>query len=210
MTPTLVVITGPTGVGKTATAIGVAQALSAEIISADSRQVYRDIPIGTAAPSAQELAQVPHHFVGMLGLGDYYSAAQFESDVMDLDDLKTAVWVRVTVSDDVASDMLQLMVNSLDRVLSDLKQYTTNVVESRTVITFYSVPELHQYTEYGRVSGWVIFILVVVVLIIIALVSFFLWTRLKNKKTKNGAKKLKAASTAKKGKAQKDSKKARV
>lgn len=134
----------------------------------------------------------------------------FESDVMDLDDLKTAVWVRVTVSDDVASDMLQLMVNSLDRVLSDLKQYTTNVVESRTVITFYSVPELHQYTEYGRVSGWVIFILVVVVLIIIALVSFFLWTRLKNKKTKNGAKKLKAASTAKKGKAQKDSKKARV
>ena len=84
MTPTLVVITGPTGVGKTATAIGVAQALSAEIISADSRQVYRDIPIGTAAPSAQELAQVPHHFVGMLGLGDYYSAAQFESDVMAL------------------------------------------------------------------------------------------------------------------------------
>lgn len=61
MTPTLVVITGPTGVGKTATAIEVAQALSAEIISADSRQVYRDIPIGTAAPTAQELAQVPHH-----------------------------------------------------------------------------------------------------------------------------------------------------
>lgn len=84
MTPTLVVITGPTGVGKTATAIGVAQALSAEIISADSRQVYRDIPIGTAAPTAQELAQVPHHFVGMLGLDDYYSAAQFESDVMAL------------------------------------------------------------------------------------------------------------------------------
>ena len=134
----------------------------------------------------------------------------FESDAMGVEDPKTAVWVRVTVSDDVASDMLQLMVNSLDRVLSDLKQYTTNVVESRTVITFYSVPELHQYTEYGRVSGWVIFILVVVVLIIIALVSFFLWTRLKNKKTKNGAKKLKAASTAKKDKAQKDSKKARV
>lgn len=84
MTPTLVVITGPTGVGKTATAIDVAKALSAEIISADSRQVYRDIPIGTAAPTAYELAQVPHHFVGMLGLDDYYSAAQFESDVMAL------------------------------------------------------------------------------------------------------------------------------
>lgn len=81
---TLVVITGPTGVGKTHTAISIAQALSAEIISADSRQLYRDIPIGTAAPTPQQLATVPHHFVGTLGLDEYYSAAQFESDVMQL------------------------------------------------------------------------------------------------------------------------------
>lgn len=81
---TLVVITGPTGVGKTATAIGIAQALSAEIISADSRQLYRDIPVVTAAPTAEQLALVPHHFVGTLGLDEYYSAAQFESDVMQL------------------------------------------------------------------------------------------------------------------------------
>jgi tRNA dimethylallyltransferase len=81
---TLVVITGPTGVGKTDTAISIAQALSAEIISADSRQLYRDIPIGTAAPTAQQQAIVPHHFVGTLALDEYYSAAQFESDVMQL------------------------------------------------------------------------------------------------------------------------------
>lgn len=81
---TLIVITGPTGVGKTATAIGIAQALSAEIISADSRQLYRDIPVVTAAPTAEQLALVPHHFVGMLGLDEYYSAAQFESDVLEL------------------------------------------------------------------------------------------------------------------------------
>ena len=81
---TLVVITGPTGVGKTDTAISIAQALSAEIISADSRQLYRDIPIGTAAPTPQQQAIVPHHFVGTLGLDEYYSAAQFESDVMQL------------------------------------------------------------------------------------------------------------------------------
>lgn len=81
---TLIVITGPTGVGKTATAIGIAQALSAEIISADSRQLYRDIPIVTAAPTAEQLALVPHHFVGTLGLDEYYSAAQFESDVLEL------------------------------------------------------------------------------------------------------------------------------
>lgn len=81
---TLVVITGPTGVGKTHTAISIAQALSAEIISADSRQLYRDIPIGTAAPTAVQQSLVPHHFVGTLGLEEYYSAAQFESDVMQL------------------------------------------------------------------------------------------------------------------------------
>lgn len=81
---TLIVITGPTGVGKTATAIGIAQALSAEIISADSRQLYRDIPVVTAAPTAEQLALVPHHFVGTLGLNEYYSAAQFESDVLEL------------------------------------------------------------------------------------------------------------------------------
>lgn len=81
---TLIVITGPTGVGKTDTAIRIAQRLSAEIISADSRQIYRDIPIGTAAPTEEQQALVPHHFVGMLGLDEYYSAACFESDVLEL------------------------------------------------------------------------------------------------------------------------------
>lgn len=81
---TLVVITGPTGSGKTDIAIELALRLGCEIISADSRQMYRDIPIGTAAPSPAQLARVKHHFVGNLGLADYYSAAQFESDVMAL------------------------------------------------------------------------------------------------------------------------------
>lgn len=79
---TLVVITGPTGVGKTEIAIRVAEALGAEIISADSRQIYREIPIGTAAPTADELARVRHHFVGIKSVCDYYSASQFEEDVL--------------------------------------------------------------------------------------------------------------------------------
>lgn len=81
---TLIVVLGPTGVGKTDTAISIAKRLSAEIISADSRQLYRDIPIGTAAPDTYQLAAVPHHFVGSLGLDEYYSAAQFETDVMNM------------------------------------------------------------------------------------------------------------------------------
>ena len=81
---TLIVITGPTGIGKTAVAIAVAQHLGCEIINADSRQIYRGIPICTAAPTAEEQAMVKHHFVGFLNLDEYYSAAQFESDVMAL------------------------------------------------------------------------------------------------------------------------------
>lgn len=81
---TLVIVTGATASGKTALAVELTQALGTEIISADSRQLYRDLAIGTAPPSADQLAAVPHHFVGNLGLCEYYSAAQFEEDVMRL------------------------------------------------------------------------------------------------------------------------------
>ncbi|MBQ9820708.1 MAG: tRNA (adenosine(37)-N6)-dimethylallyltransferase MiaA [Muribaculaceae bacterium] len=84
MNRTLIVITGPTGVGKTATAIGLAQRLHCDIINADSRQIYRGIPICTAAPTPEELAAVHHHFVAFKDLEESYSAAQFESDVMAL------------------------------------------------------------------------------------------------------------------------------
>ena len=84
MDKTLIVITGPTGVGKTATAITLAQRLGCDIINADSRQIYRGIPICTAAPTDEELAAVPHHFVAFKDLEENYSAAQFENDVMTL------------------------------------------------------------------------------------------------------------------------------
>ena len=84
MNRTLIVITGPTGVGKTATAIGLAQRLHCDIINADSRQIYRGIPICTAAPTPEELSAVRHHFVAFKDLEESYSAAQFESDVMAL------------------------------------------------------------------------------------------------------------------------------
>lgn len=80
----LIVITGPTGSGKSALAMRMAGEIGCDIISADSRQMYREIPIGTAAPTADDLARVTHHFVGNLSLGDYYSAAQYEEDVMRL------------------------------------------------------------------------------------------------------------------------------
>lgn len=81
---TLVIVTGPTGSGKTGLAIEIATRLGCDIISADSRQIYRGIPIGTAAPTPEQLAAVPHHFVGILDLDAYYSAAVYEEQVMKL------------------------------------------------------------------------------------------------------------------------------
>lgn len=79
---TLLCILGPTAVGKTAAAIALARQLGTEIISADSRQFYREISIGTAKPSAAEQAAVPHHFVGHLSIQDTYTAGDFERDAL--------------------------------------------------------------------------------------------------------------------------------
>lgn len=81
---TLVVLLGPTGVGKTALSLALAERLGSPILSADSRQLYSEIPIGTAAPTKEEQQRVKHYFIGTHQLTDYYSAAQYEMDVMNL------------------------------------------------------------------------------------------------------------------------------
>ena len=81
---TLVVILGPTGVGKTKKTIAIAEQLNVPVINADSRQIYKEIPIGSAAPTKEEQKAVKHFFVGSHTIHDYYSAAKYESDVMKL------------------------------------------------------------------------------------------------------------------------------
>ncbi len=81
---TLIVVTGPTAVGKTALCLDIAQHYGIPIINADSRQIYRDLKIGTAAPTEDQLRQVRHYFVGILPLDEYYSASMYEEQVMDL------------------------------------------------------------------------------------------------------------------------------
>ncbi|MCH5310168.1 MAG: tRNA (adenosine(37)-N6)-dimethylallyltransferase MiaA [Prevotella sp.] len=80
----LIVITGPTAVGKTALCMGIAKRLSIPVINADSRQIYRELSIGTARPTEKQMQEVRHHFVGTLGLEDYYSASLFEQQVLEL------------------------------------------------------------------------------------------------------------------------------
>ena len=82
--PTLVVLLGPTGVGKTALGVQLASKLGCSILSADSRQIYRELPIGTAAPTPEERAAVPHYFVGTHSVTEGYSAASYEVDVLHL------------------------------------------------------------------------------------------------------------------------------
>lgn len=84
MTPLLIVVLGPTAVGKTELTLSIAEKLSCPILNCDSRQIYKDMRIGTAAPTEEQKRRVKHYFVGDLALDDYYSAAKYESDVLNL------------------------------------------------------------------------------------------------------------------------------
>ena len=83
MKKTLIVITGPTAVGKTALCLEIAKHFDIPIINADSRQIYRELRIGTAQPTKEQMQEVKHYFVGTLGLDDYYSASLFEQQVLE-------------------------------------------------------------------------------------------------------------------------------
>ena len=82
--PNLIVLIGPTGVGKTELSLRLAEYFHTDIVSADSRQLYADLKIGTAAPTPEQLSRVRHHLVGTLQLTDYYSAACYEEEVMTI------------------------------------------------------------------------------------------------------------------------------
>ena len=81
---TLIVIAGPTGIGKTDLSIELAQMLDTVIISSDSRQLYQELKIGTAAPTSEDLAKVKHYMVGNKSIYDYYSAGKYELEVLDI------------------------------------------------------------------------------------------------------------------------------
>jgi tRNA dimethylallyltransferase len=84
MTATLIVILGPTAVGKTELTLSLAEHYACPILNCDSRQIYRDMRIGTAAPTQEQLDRVRHYFVGQLNLDEYYSAAKYEQEVLQL------------------------------------------------------------------------------------------------------------------------------
>jgi len=122
---TLAVVTGPTASGKTALAIGLARHFGCEIVSADSRQMFRGIEIGTAAPSAEELAAVPHHFIGNLELTDSYSAARYADEALET---LRGLWLKNPVAVMCGGSMMYIdaVVNGID----DLPAVSPGVRES--------------------------------------------------------------------------------
>ncbi|MBR2205770.1 MAG: tRNA (adenosine(37)-N6)-dimethylallyltransferase MiaA [Prevotella sp.] len=81
---TLIVLTGPTAVGKTAVSLDIAKHFGIPVINADSRQIFKELRIGTARPTEAEMEEVKHYFVGTLGIEDYYSASLYEQQVLEL------------------------------------------------------------------------------------------------------------------------------
>lgn len=129
----LVIVTGPTASGKTALAVELARYFGTDVISADSRQIFKDIPIGTAAPTPQEQARAFHHFVGFLELDEYFSAARFEEEVLKL---LPQLWSRSPVAVMCGGSMMYVdaVVNGIDRmpeISTSTRQYVLRMYENQ-------------------------------------------------------------------------------
>lgn len=141
MEKTLIVITGPTGVGKTELCLTIAEHFGCEIINCDSRQIFREIPIGTAAPTVEQQQRVRHYFVGTLALETYFSASLYEEQVcrmieesdrevflltggsmMYIDAVCNGIDELPTVRDDIREELKrQLAAEGLDALLDELQ-----------------------------------------------------------------------------------------
>jgi len=132
---TLIVLLGPTGVGKTALSLRIAGQFNAPILSADSRQLYKELPIGTAAPTEEEMRKAPHYFVGTLGLNDYYSASMFESEAIALlsDIYKTHTVALATGGAMLYIDTLCNGIDDIPTVDPELRQQLTNRLETEGI-----------------------------------------------------------------------------
>lgn len=121
----LVILLGPTGVGKTELSLRIAEHFGSPIISSDSRQLYKDLPIGTAAPTSEQMARVKHYMVGTLGLTDYYSASNFEEDVISL--LQT---LHQTIPTVVMTGGSMMYIDAVSKGIDDIPTVTPEIREA--------------------------------------------------------------------------------
>lgn len=128
----VVVVTGPTASGKTSLAVALAEHFGTDIISADSRQIYKDIPIGTAAPSVEECSRAFHHLVGVFDLDEYYSAARFEEDALAL---LPKIWEKSPVAVVCGGSMMYVDalckgIDDMPTVSDSVRQYVLSLLDA--------------------------------------------------------------------------------
>ncbi len=129
--PTLIVIAGPTASGKTAFALKVAKALNTVILSADSRQFYKEMSIGTAAPTEEELSQVQHYFVHHISIEDKYDVADYERDALQLLDelFKTHDAVVMTGGSGLFIDAVCNGIDAMPDIKPEIRQKVENLLK---------------------------------------------------------------------------------
>ena len=142
---TLIVVLGPTGVGKTELCLSLAEHLNTPIINADSRQIFAELPIGTAAPTPQQQQRVRHYFVGNHHIEDYYSAAQYEADVMQL--LETEIFPKQDIALLTGGSMMYIDavckgIDDIPTVRDDIRNWMKERLEREGLPAL--VEELHQ------------------------------------------------------------------
>lgn len=151
---TLLVITGPTAVGKTDYTISLAEQLGAPIISADSRQMFRELKIGTAAPTEAELARVKHYFVGNLSIHDYYNVSIFEQQVLEL--LETLFLSHpVVIMTGGSPQYIDAVCNGIDELPDPepgIRQYVNNLFKTNGIDALRALLALLDPDYYERVN----------------------------------------------------------
>lgn len=151
---TLLVITGPTAVGKTDYTISLAEQLGAPIISADSRQMFRELKIGTAAPTEAELARVKHYFVGNLSIHDYYNVSMFEQQVLEL--LETLFLSHpVVIMTGGSPQYIDAVCNGIDELPDPepgIRQYVNNLFKTNGIDALRAQLSLLDPDYYERVN----------------------------------------------------------
>lgn len=150
----LIVLAGPTASGKTATAIKLAKAFDAEIISADSRQFYKELSIGTAAPTADELAQVKHHFVHNLSIEDKYDVADYERDVLNYlkEYFKTKNVAVLTGGSGLFIDAVCNGLDSIPDISEEIRAKVTKMYEEGGLEALRREVEKNDPQYYGKVD----------------------------------------------------------
>lgn len=151
---TLYVLLGPTGVGKTALSISMAKKLDTPVISADSRQIYRGIPIGTAAPTPEQLSEVKHYFIATKELDEYYSAGQYELDSLQVieEQFRHGDNALLVGGSMMYIDAVCQGLDDVPRVDEETRSYVTELYKTQGLDKITSMLRLLDPEWYGRVD----------------------------------------------------------